>query len=301
MPQTPVDRCSTKTRKLAAAKNKPAAKQCPRAKRPGHGAARKNLARGGGWNRKTLAEHLRDGTYRADRHGPAVLTVAGGKKPPGKVRAIGATRSAAGSAARAMSTPSAPDAASTSGWPSTCATGSPRTSATPKAQWRGEPFTPNALACAITFFSRCSAGCARTARGRFRRILHRDAQRKTTRARWPPASACYMLAGDEEPGAEIWSLGGDKNQARVVHDDAVTMADGSPKLARAVEDQSQHLQHRLPGEQQLLPRRLGRSPRQARPEPALCDRRRTARMVRRRAVEVDPLLPFVPAGSRCCW
>lgn len=32
-----------------------------------------NRNRGGGWNRKSVEEHVRDGTYRRDRHGPRPL------------------------------------------------------------------------------------------------------------------------------------------------------------------------------------------------------------------------------------
>ena len=228
MPQTPVDRCSTKTRKLAAAKNKPAAKQCPRAKRPGHGAARKNLARGGGWNRKTLAEHLRDGTYRADRHGPAVLTVAGGKKPPGKVRSVGASQSrwirgpGDEHAVRAGCRFNERLAEYVCDWfaANLCHT---------KGEWRGEPFTPNPWQRDNFFFP--VFGWVREDGSRRFRRSYVELPKKNYKSTMAAGVGLFMLAGDEEPGAEIWSLGGDKNQARVVHDDAVTMADGSPKLA----------------------------------------------------------------------
>jgi len=44
-------------------------------------------SRGGGWNKKTIEEHLLDGTYRADRHGPLTPGTLGLKKPPGKITA----------------------------------------------------------------------------------------------------------------------------------------------------------------------------------------------------------------------
>ena len=90
-----------------------------------------------------------------------------------------------------------------------------------------------------------------------------------------------MLTGDEEPGAEIWSLGGDKNQARVVHDEAVAMAEGSPRLAALLKIHHSTFNITYPATNSYYRAVLRQPPRQARPQPALCDRRRTARMVRR--------------------
>src|SRR5262245_37649298 len=37
--------------------------------------------RSGGWNRKSVAEHVLQGTYRADRHGPRVALALAGSVP----------------------------------------------------------------------------------------------------------------------------------------------------------------------------------------------------------------------------
>jgi phage terminase large subunit-like protein len=43
----------------------------------------------------------------------------------------------------------------------------------------------------------------------------------------------YMLVGDCEPGAKVFSAAGDKDQASIVHDHAIAMVDASPELSAA--------------------------------------------------------------------
>ncbi len=185
--------------------------------------------RGGGWNKKTVEEHVRDGTYRADRHGaaPAVL-VTSSKKPPGKVTASAKSQ-------RRFVRSAADEHALRSGCRynerladyvvsffenSLCHT---------KGQWQGEPFllTPWQQENII----RPIFGWVREDGTRRFRRSYIEIPKKNYKSTIAAGIGLYMLTGDEEPGAEIWSLGGDKNQARVVHDDAVAMAEASPKLA----------------------------------------------------------------------
>lgn len=44
----------------------------------------------------------------------------------------------------------------------------------------------------------------------------------------------YMMAGDGEAGAHVFSAASDRNQARIVHDEAVNMVDASPALGKAI-------------------------------------------------------------------
>lgn len=223
---TSVDRCAPRARKLAAAKKRSPAKKPPAAKKTPVDRTSRN--RGGGWNRKTIEEHLREGTYRADRHGPIVAAVAAGKKPPGKIRASARSQSrwirgpADERAVRNGCRFNERLATYVCDWfaANLCHT---------KGQWRGEPFVPNDWQ-REQFFSPLFGWVRDDGTRRFRRS-YVELPKKNYKSTMAAGSGLYMLAGDEEPGAEIWSLGGDKNQARVVHDDAVTMADESPKLA----------------------------------------------------------------------
>ena len=43
--------------------------------------------KGGGWNKKDVEEHVQNGTYRADRHGPLPAAVLGLKKLAGIINA----------------------------------------------------------------------------------------------------------------------------------------------------------------------------------------------------------------------
>jgi len=186
-------------------------------------------SRGGGWNRKTAEEHQRDGTYRADRHGPLPSAqIAPGKKPPGKIKASAKSQ-------RRWVQNAADEHAVRGGCRfnerlaeyvceffenSLCHT---------KGQWQGEPFvlTPwQRETIVYPIFGWVREDGTR----RFRRS-YIEIPKKNYKSTLAAGIGLYMLAGDEEPGAEIWSLGGDKNQARVVHDEAVKMAEHSPKLA----------------------------------------------------------------------
>lgn len=47
--------------------------------------------------------------------------------------------------------------------------------------------------------------------------------------------ALYLLVGDSEPGAEIYSAAGDRSQAKIVFNEAKTMVEASPALKRRIE------------------------------------------------------------------
>jgi phage terminase large subunit-like protein len=49
------------------------------------------------------------------------------------------------------------------------------------------------------------------------------------------AIGLYMLAGDNEEGAEVYSTATDRRQAGIVHDEAIRMVDASPELSAALE------------------------------------------------------------------
>ena len=98
-----------------------------------------------------------------------------------------------------------------------------------KGQWRGDPFE-------LTEWQRENLigplfGWVRPDGTRRFRRSYVEIPKKNYKSTLAAGIGLYMLTGDEEAGAEIWSLGGDKNQARVVHDEAVAMAEASPKLA----------------------------------------------------------------------
>ncbi|MGD0781238.1 MAG: terminase TerL endonuclease subunit [Candidatus Aminicenantales bacterium] len=184
--------------------------------------------RGGGWNRKTIAEHVRDGTYRADRHGAIAPATAAGKKPPGKVTASARSQSrwitgpADEHAVRAGCRFNERLAVYVCDWfaRNLCHT---------KGQWRGDPFILNAWQREKVVYP--LFGWVREDGTRRFRRSYIEIPKKNYKSTMAAGVGLHMLAGDEEPGAENWSLGGDKSQARVVHDDAVQMAENSPLAA----------------------------------------------------------------------
>lgn len=183
--------------------------------------------RGGGWNRKPVAEHVRDGTYRRDRHGPLTPGTLGLVKPPAKIEASVASQS------RWIRNASDEYAVRNG-----CrfnerlaeytAEFFPKFLCHSKGQWAGEPFT-------LTDWQRDSLiyplfGWVRPDGTRRFRRSYIEMPKKVGKSTIASGVGLYMLVGDDEAGAEIWSLGADRDQARVVHNEAVNMIESSPDL-----------------------------------------------------------------------
>ncbi len=68
---------------------------------------------------------------------------------------------------------------------------------------------------------------------------HREAwieiPRKNGKSTLMSAIALYMLVGDNEPAAEVYSVAGSEKQALLVYADAVSMVEGHPSLSKLIE------------------------------------------------------------------
>jgi phage terminase large subunit-like protein len=66
------------------------------------------------------------------------------------------------------------------------------------------------------------------------RILYIEIPRKNAKSTTAAADGLYLLVGDQEPGAEVYSSATKKDQARIVHDAATQMVKASPQLGKWV-------------------------------------------------------------------
>jgi phage terminase large subunit-like protein len=64
------------------------------------------------------------------------------------------------------------------------------------------------------------------------RVVYIEIPRKNGKSTWLSGLGLYLLTGDREPGAEIYSAATDKDQARIVFDTAKDMVLKSPELRR---------------------------------------------------------------------
>ena len=64
------------------------------------------------------------------------------------------------------------------------------------------------------------------------RIAYIELPKKNGKSTWAAGIGLYMLAGDGERGAEVYSAATKQEQASIVHDEAIRMVDKSPPLAR---------------------------------------------------------------------
>lgn len=104
------------------------------------------------------------------------------------------------------------------------ATGRPLIAHT-KGEWAGRPFVclPWQRAIMRELFGRRLAD----GRRQYRKALVGVA-RKNGKSAWASALALYLLVADQEPGAEVYSVAADKDQARVVFGEARKMLEASP-------------------------------------------------------------------------
>ncbi len=77
---------------------------------------------------------------------------------------------------------------------------------------------------------RSAFGWMRSDGNRRYRILYIEVPRKNAKSTTAGALGLYLTAGDQEPGAEVYSSATKKDQAKIVHDSAVAMVKASPEL-----------------------------------------------------------------------
>lgn len=182
-----------------------------------------------GWG-KSVEEHIAAGTYRHDRHGPKEPVVfSPPPKPPGIVRATVRSqqkwvRSEADARALAngcrFNEPLAEHVA-------TCFE---KYLCHSKGQWAGKPFI-------LTEWQRENIiwplfGWVREDGTRRFRRTYIEIPKKNYKSTTASGIGLYMECFDEEAGAEVYSLGADKDQARVVHNEAINMVEASDELKR---------------------------------------------------------------------
>jgi phage terminase large subunit-like protein len=184
--------------------------------------------KGGGWNKKSVEEHIRDGTYRKDRHGPRGGGLLDWKKKPAE-RITASVKSQ-----QRWCFSEADHRAVRNGCRFNEALAEyvcqffAENLCHSKGIWADQPFVLNQWQrekLIYPLFGWVRADGSR----RFRRS-YIEIPKKNYKSTTASGIGIYMLTADGEPGAEIYSLGADKDQARVVHNEAVNMVDASPRL-----------------------------------------------------------------------
>ena len=187
---------------------------------------------GGGWNRKSVATHIKQGTYRPSQHGarPGSIIDYREKPKPKGLTARESKKMAKGNASLL----------------SAVAGGARYSQALvdhvvdyfaeylchSKGEWAGQPF--ELFDWQIKEIIAPIFGWLRPDGTRLVRRTYIELPKKNGKSSLAAGIGLYMLIVDEEPGAEVYSLGADKDQAKVVHNEAVNMIDASPKLTAAL-------------------------------------------------------------------
>lgn len=179
--------------------------------------------------RKTVEEHKEDGTFRADRHTsppPKIDT-----KPRIRLPSLKATkpwiRSEADERAIANGCRFSERLAEfVVGWIKKYLRHS-------EGRWAGEPFElmdwqRDELFYPLFGWVRRSPETDKIIR-RYRRV-YVEIPKKNGKSPTAAVIGTYMLAGDGEPGAKVFSVATTKEQARIVHDHAIHMVEDAPDL-----------------------------------------------------------------------
>jgi len=98
-----------------------------------------------------------------------------------------------------------------------------------KGKWAGNPFELNSFQrekIIYPLFGWVRADGTR----RFRRT-YIEIPKKNYKSTTAAGIGLYMLVADEEAGAEVYSTGADKDQARIVHNEAINMVEASKEMA----------------------------------------------------------------------
>ena len=182
--------------------------------------------------RKPVEQHIADGTYRADRHGPLSDGILHYRKKPAAI-----VTASARSQERWIRNESDRRAVRAGfrfneGLAAHAAEFFPEYLCHSVGQWYGKPFE---LAdwqrdeLIYPLFGWVGPNGLR--RFRYTYIEIPKKQGKSTTA---SGIGLYMLLADEEPGAQIYSLGAVEDQARIVHNEAINMLEASTALDNVV-------------------------------------------------------------------
>ena len=182
----------------------------------------------GGWNKKSVEDHQADGTYRADRHGDDALDALKiPQKPAGIVTATARSQNKwirSEADARAV----ANGCRFNEALAEHAASFFPNFLCHSKGQFAGEPFELYDWQRDDIIFP--LFGWVRPDGTRRYRRTYIEIPKKNGKSTLAAGIGIYMLIADEEAGAEIYSMGADRDQARVVHNEAINMIEASPLL-----------------------------------------------------------------------
>lgn len=187
-----------------------------------------NIDPRGGHNRKSVEDHIVAGTYRRDRHGPRPGCLTIEPKPPAIIQATVASQSRwikSGADRHAVNNGCRFNEALAE---HVCNFFVDHLRHS-KGEWAGQPFELmdwQREKLIYPLFGWVRPDGAR----RFRRS-YIEWPKKNGKSTVAAGIGLYMLVADEEAGAEIYSMGADKDQAKVVHREAVNMVDASEGLA----------------------------------------------------------------------
>lgn len=195
--------------------------------------------RNSGRKSKTLEEHLRDGTFRHKSHGhlltrkPLLQQIEEqlGPRPTGRVK--GGKR-----AAKRWVRSTADEHAVSTGHRFNEALAEYVVQFFAKflcfsaGKWAGQPFILNDFQKRELIYP--LFGWVRDDGTRRFRTSYIEWPKKNYKSETAAGIGLYALCGDGEAGAEVYSLGADKDQARVVHNVAIVMTESSPHLKDAL-------------------------------------------------------------------
>lgn len=100
-----------------------------------------------------------------------------------------------------------------------------------KGEWAGKPLLLEEWQRRIL---RIAFGWMRADGSRRFRIVYVEVPRKNGKSELAAALGLYLLAADQEPGAEVYSSATKKDQAKIVHDTATAMVRASTELKRFI-------------------------------------------------------------------
>lgn len=101
-----------------------------------------------------------------------------------------------------------------------------------KGQWTGKPF--DLLGWQRDDLIYPLFGWVRKNSTRRFRCVYVEIPKKNGKSTIASAIGLYMLCAEEEPGAEVYSMASDRDQASIVHGEAINMVDALPALSAVI-------------------------------------------------------------------
>jgi len=182
--------------------------------------------------RKSVQQHKLDGTFRHDRHGSSEDGLL--KIPPKPATNINASEASQ----RRWIQNAADEHAVKNG----CRFNEPLAEHIcnffadwlrfSKGEWRGKPFVLNDFQ-RFKWTYPLFGWVRKDGTRRFRRS-YIEVPKKNYKSTWASGVGLYMLVGDLEGGSEVYSTGADRDQARIVHNEAINMVEASDEFNAAL-------------------------------------------------------------------